>query len=196
MQLVTQKCEDKSIHRKSLFDEYLKNEALNIEDIMGMACDMLLAGMDTVSYEKGGSGEGRGLLARLQGQVYNFVALPASFSDDVQHSVRFVLSREGCASSRKTDIGGCVFVNRSCITDHGGSLEKRHVHQSRDKGNTTHESDFRRNRPRLANRRDSQRIPRSSRGNVVIQFSFPENSSDKTSGSRRKITASLIRFRL
>lgn len=48
--MVTQRNRDALICRKqSLLEEYLKNEALDIKDIVGMACDMLLAGVDTVS---------------------------------------------------------------------------------------------------------------------------------------------------
>lgn len=51
LQMVTQRNRDALICRKqSLLEEYLKNEALDIKDIVGMACDMLLAGMDTVSF--------------------------------------------------------------------------------------------------------------------------------------------------
>jgi ecdysteroid 22-hydroxylase len=35
---------------KSLFDEYLSNPALDLQDIVGMACDLLLAGVHTVGY--------------------------------------------------------------------------------------------------------------------------------------------------
>jgi len=52
LEMVTQKNRDASICRKqSLLEEYLKNDALDIKDIMGMACDMLLAGVDTVSFQ-------------------------------------------------------------------------------------------------------------------------------------------------
>ncbi|XP_071640318.1 cytochrome P450 302a1, mitochondrial [Temnothorax longispinosus] len=51
LQMVTQKNRDVLICRKqSLLKEYLKNEALDIKDIVGMACDMLLAGVDTTTY--------------------------------------------------------------------------------------------------------------------------------------------------
>jgi len=50
--MVTQRNQDASICRKqSLLKEYLKNETLDIKDIVGMACDMLLAGVDTVSFQ-------------------------------------------------------------------------------------------------------------------------------------------------
>jgi len=50
--MVTQRNRDASICRKqSLLEEYLKNDALDIKDIVGMACDMLLAGVDTVSFQ-------------------------------------------------------------------------------------------------------------------------------------------------
>lgn len=52
--MVTQRNRDALICRKqSLLEEYLKNEALDLKDVVGMACDMLLAGMDTVSFQKG-----------------------------------------------------------------------------------------------------------------------------------------------
>lgn len=50
--MVTQRNQETLIYRKqSLLEEYLKNEALDIKDIVGMACDMLLAGIDTVSFQ-------------------------------------------------------------------------------------------------------------------------------------------------
>lgn len=49
--MVTQKNQDTSIcGKQSLLEQYLKNETLDIKDIVGMACDMLLAGVDTVSF--------------------------------------------------------------------------------------------------------------------------------------------------
>lgn len=33
---------------ESLLEIYLKNENLDVKDVVGMACDMLLAGVDTV----------------------------------------------------------------------------------------------------------------------------------------------------
>ncbi|XP_012530944.1 cytochrome P450 302a1, mitochondrial isoform X2 [Monomorium pharaonis] len=51
LEMVTQQNQDALIRRKqSLLGEYLKNEALDIKDIVGMACDMLLAGIDTTTY--------------------------------------------------------------------------------------------------------------------------------------------------
>lgn len=38
--------------KKSLFEEYSQNEALDIKDIVGMSCDLLLAGVDTVNILK------------------------------------------------------------------------------------------------------------------------------------------------
>lgn len=52
LQMVTKRNRDALICRKqSLLEEYLKNEALDIKDVVGMACDMLLAGVDTVSFQ-------------------------------------------------------------------------------------------------------------------------------------------------
>lgn len=34
---------------KSLLDDYLQNSKLDLPDVVGMACDLLLAGVDTVS---------------------------------------------------------------------------------------------------------------------------------------------------
>jgi len=53
LRMVTRRnTEDASIRRKrSLLEEYSKNDALDVKDIVGMACDMLLAGMDTVSFK-------------------------------------------------------------------------------------------------------------------------------------------------
>lgn len=51
--LVTQKTKNnlennpKSV---SFFEEYLRNPKLNLEDVIGMACDLLLAGIDTTTY--------------------------------------------------------------------------------------------------------------------------------------------------
>jgi ecdysteroid 22-hydroxylase len=40
---------DQTYTGKSLLDEYLKNKALDLHDIVGMACDFLLAGVHTVN---------------------------------------------------------------------------------------------------------------------------------------------------
>lgn len=49
--VISQRNRNVLIHRKqSLLEEYLKNDALDIKDVVGMACDMLLAGVDTVSF--------------------------------------------------------------------------------------------------------------------------------------------------
>lgn len=37
--------------RRSLLDDYLANPKLDMYDIVGMACDLLLAGVDTVSIQ-------------------------------------------------------------------------------------------------------------------------------------------------
>lgn len=37
-------------HRRSLLDDYLLNPKLDLPDILGMACDLLLAGVDTVRW--------------------------------------------------------------------------------------------------------------------------------------------------
>ncbi|XP_011263096.1 cytochrome P450 302a1, mitochondrial [Camponotus floridanus] len=51
LEMVTQKNQDTSICRKqSLLEQYLKNKTLDIKDIVGMACDFLLAGVDTTTY--------------------------------------------------------------------------------------------------------------------------------------------------
>lgn len=34
--------------RESLLELYLRNKNLDVKDVIGMACDMLLAGIDTV----------------------------------------------------------------------------------------------------------------------------------------------------
>lgn len=34
---------------RSLLDDYLQNPKLDLPDVVGMACDLLLAGVDTVS---------------------------------------------------------------------------------------------------------------------------------------------------
>lgn len=50
IEMVTQKIQNKTISQKknSFLDVYLSNPALDKKDIVGMACDMLLAGIDTV----------------------------------------------------------------------------------------------------------------------------------------------------
>ncbi|KAK2588152.1 hypothetical protein KPH14_004202 [Odynerus spinipes] len=51
IEMVTRKKRDTTICRKkSLLDAYLSNPALDEKDIIGMACDMLLAGIDTTTY--------------------------------------------------------------------------------------------------------------------------------------------------
>ncbi|KAL0132045.1 hypothetical protein PUN28_000074 [Cardiocondyla obscurior] len=51
LQMVTQRKRDVlTLEKQSLLKEYLKNEALDIKDIVGMACDMLLGGIDTTTY--------------------------------------------------------------------------------------------------------------------------------------------------
>ncbi|XP_008552208.1 cytochrome P450 302a1, mitochondrial isoform X2 [Microplitis demolitor] len=39
-----------AFENESLLEIYLKNENLDVKDVVGMACDMLLAGVDTTSY--------------------------------------------------------------------------------------------------------------------------------------------------
>lgn len=49
LELVSRKKNDMKIrYNKSFIDAYLENPVLDIKDIVGMACDMLLAGIDTV----------------------------------------------------------------------------------------------------------------------------------------------------
>ncbi|CAL7949211.1 unnamed protein product [Xylocopa violacea] len=51
LELVSLKKTDiKKGHNKSFLNAYFKNPALDIKDIIGMACDMLLAGIDTTTY--------------------------------------------------------------------------------------------------------------------------------------------------
>lgn len=50
--MVSQRHNKPVLRKLSLLEEYLKNEALDHKDIVGMACDMLLAGVDTVSIER------------------------------------------------------------------------------------------------------------------------------------------------
>ncbi|XP_043269589.1 cytochrome P450 302a1, mitochondrial [Venturia canescens] len=38
------------VEKESLLETYLKNPNLDVKDVVGMACDMLLAGIDTTSY--------------------------------------------------------------------------------------------------------------------------------------------------
>ena len=54
MQFVTERLEKlkKTVEpgeNESLLEIYLRNPALDFKDVLGMACDMLLAGIDTVS---------------------------------------------------------------------------------------------------------------------------------------------------
>lgn len=52
IELVTQKLSfyQETNVGQSLLDGYLRNPNLNLQDIIGMACDLLLAGVDTSSY--------------------------------------------------------------------------------------------------------------------------------------------------
>ncbi|KAI4495471.1 hypothetical protein M0802_008685 [Mischocyttarus mexicanus] len=51
IEMVNKKIENRTdSSKKSLLDAYLNNPALDKKDIVGMACDMLLAGIDTTSY--------------------------------------------------------------------------------------------------------------------------------------------------
>lgn len=51
LELVSRKKNNMKIqYNKSFLDAYLENPVLDIKDIVGMACDMLLAGIDTTSY--------------------------------------------------------------------------------------------------------------------------------------------------
>ncbi|KAF7414571.1 hypothetical protein HZH68_003060 [Vespula germanica] len=51
IEMVTQKMQNKTISQKNSFlDAYLSNPTLDKKDIVGMACDMLLAGIDTTTY--------------------------------------------------------------------------------------------------------------------------------------------------
>ena len=51
LELVFQKNGDLQVQRnKSFLNAYLENPALDIKDVVGMACDMLLAGIDTTTY--------------------------------------------------------------------------------------------------------------------------------------------------
>ncbi|CAK9801790.1 Cytochrome P450 302a1, mitochondrial [Anthophora plagiata] len=51
LELVSSKRKDMEVqHSKSFLNAYLENSALDIKDIVGMACDMLLAGIDTTTY--------------------------------------------------------------------------------------------------------------------------------------------------
>lgn len=50
LELVSRKKNNMKIrYNKSFLDAYLENPVLDIKDIVGMACDMLLAGIDTVN---------------------------------------------------------------------------------------------------------------------------------------------------
>lgn len=44
--------DDSQKNGKSLLDGYLGNPNLNLQDVVGMACDLLLAGVDTVSFHR------------------------------------------------------------------------------------------------------------------------------------------------
>lgn len=41
---------EKQTMGKSLLDDYLQNPKLDLPDVVGMACDLLLAGVDTVTH--------------------------------------------------------------------------------------------------------------------------------------------------
>ncbi|XP_031849352.1 cytochrome P450 302a1, mitochondrial [Nomia melanderi] len=50
LELVSQKKDKDARRNKSFLSAYFENSALDIKDIVGMACDMLLAGVDTTTY--------------------------------------------------------------------------------------------------------------------------------------------------
>ncbi|XP_076298802.1 cytochrome P450 302a1, mitochondrial isoform X2 [Lasioglossum baleicum] len=50
LELISQRKNNESHKNKSFLNAYFENSALDIKDIVGMACDMLLAGIDTTSY--------------------------------------------------------------------------------------------------------------------------------------------------
>ncbi|XP_078044253.1 cytochrome P450 302a1, mitochondrial [Augochlora pura] len=50
LELVSQARSSKSHKNKSFLNAYFENSALDIKDITGMSCDMLLAGIDTTTY--------------------------------------------------------------------------------------------------------------------------------------------------
>ncbi|XP_014488066.1 PREDICTED: cytochrome P450 302a1, mitochondrial [Dinoponera quadriceps] len=51
LQILSQRSQNTSTHRKmSLLEEYLQNETLDLKDVVGMSCDLLLAGIDTTTY--------------------------------------------------------------------------------------------------------------------------------------------------
>ncbi|KOC60707.1 Cytochrome P450 302a1, mitochondrial [Habropoda laboriosa] len=51
LELVSSKRKDMEVqYSKSFLNSYLENSALDIKDVVGMACDMLLAGIDTTTY--------------------------------------------------------------------------------------------------------------------------------------------------
>ncbi|XP_015433714.1 PREDICTED: cytochrome P450 302a1, mitochondrial, partial [Dufourea novaeangliae] len=50
LELVSLKKDEEARQSKSLLNAYFENSALDIKDIVGMACDMLLAGIDTTTY--------------------------------------------------------------------------------------------------------------------------------------------------
>ncbi|XP_053997965.1 cytochrome P450 302a1, mitochondrial [Hylaeus anthracinus] len=50
LELVSLKKDKEARKNKSFLNAYLENPALDIKDIVGMACDMLLAGIDTTTY--------------------------------------------------------------------------------------------------------------------------------------------------
>lgn len=50
MDLVSQKTKNNMESSKSFFEDYLRNPKLKFEDVIGMACDLLLAGIDTTTY--------------------------------------------------------------------------------------------------------------------------------------------------
>ncbi|XP_076632594.1 cytochrome P450 302a1, mitochondrial [Colletes latitarsis] len=50
LELVSLKKDKEARQNKSFLNAYLENPALDIKDVVGMACDMLLAGIDTTTY--------------------------------------------------------------------------------------------------------------------------------------------------
>ncbi|XP_076652888.1 cytochrome P450 302a1, mitochondrial isoform X1 [Halictus rubicundus] len=50
LELISQRKDNQSHKNKSFLNAYFENSALDIKDIVGMSCDMLLAGIDTTTY--------------------------------------------------------------------------------------------------------------------------------------------------
>lgn len=76
--------------KQSLLEIYLRNPTLDFKDVVGMACDMLLAGIDTVSFDD------------LISSVNSYYRIFFFISDDLQLGFRSLSLVEKSRDTRQT----------------------------------------------------------------------------------------------